>query len=113
MMPIEQFREELFQKLFAARSIEHERLFYISKKNFSGETGDIRAYMDSEMQHFVNAYPYRVAYVSCESDESNLAFIDIVPDLKDVGGTIMQTFYFYDCDNHKISSFVNMVKSGK
>lgn len=83
MMSIEQFKIELFQKLFAARSIEHERLFYIPKTFFSEETGDIRAYMDSEMQHLVNAYPYRVAYVSCESDDRNLAFIDMQSD----GGT--------------------------
>ncbi len=110
-MTIEEFRLELFQKLLAARTIEHERVFYIPKSLFSGVIPDIRVYMDSELQHLVNAYPYRVAYISCESDKDNLAFIDIIPEIKEINGVIMQTYYLYDCDNHKVTSFVNMVKS--
>ena len=110
MMSIENFRIELFQKLLAARCAPHERLFFITRDLFSGDTGDIRVYMDSEMQHLVNLYPYQVAYVSCESNPNQLTFIDIIPELKEEGGNIIQTFYFYDCEQHKVSSFVNIVK---
>lgn len=113
MLTIEAFRTELFQKLLAARIIEHERVFYIPKSLFSDEINDIRVFMDSEMQHLVNVYPYRVAYISCESDKDNLAFIDIIPDINEVNGVIMQTFYYYDCESHTVTSFVNLVKPKK
>ena len=113
MMAIEDFKKELFAKLLAARIIEHERLFFIPKDLFSGTIADIRVYMDSEMQNLVTIPPYRVSYVSCESSVDQLAFIDITPDLKEENGIITQTFYYYDCDNHKVSCFINLVKPHK
>lgn len=110
MMSIEDFKKELFDKLLAARTIEHNRLFYIPKDLFSGTIVDIRVYMDSEMQKLVNVHPYCVSYVSCESNDSRLAFIDIIPDLKEDNGIITQTYYYYDCDNHRVSCFINLVK---
>ncbi len=110
MMQIDEFKKELFQKLLEARKVEHDRLFSIPKTIFSGEISDIRTYMDTELQHLVTVYPYQVSYVMCESDAAKLVFLDIIPDIKEIDGVIIQTYYLYDCDNHKVTSFVNMVK---
>lgn len=110
MLTIEEFKVELFQKLLEARKAEHDRLFVIPKEKFSKDIPDIRVFMDSEMQRLVTVYPYQFSYVMCESDADKLAFLDIIPDIKDESGVITQTYYLYDCDSHKVVSFINIVK---
>ena len=106
-MRVNDFKTELFQKLLEARKSEHDRLFCIPKTLFSGIIDDIRVYMDTEMQRLVTVNPYQVSYVMCESDADKLVFLDIIPDIKEEGGEIIQTYYLYDCDNHQVVKFIN------
>ncbi len=110
MMQIEKFREELFAKLLAARTKRHPRMISIGCELFSQPIEDMTEYMDSEMRHLVTVYPYRMSYVSCESDKDHLMFIDIIPEVRDVNGIIEQRFYYYDCENHQVTSFVQYIE---
>ena len=110
MMKIEKFREELFAKLLAARTRKHPRLISIGRELFSEPIEDMTVYMDTELRQLVTVYPYRVSYVSCESDKDHLVFIDIIPEVRDVNGIIEQRFYLYDCEHHQITSFVQFIE---
>ena len=110
MMKNEKFREELFAKLLAARIRKHPRLICIGPELFSEPIEDLTVYMDSEMRQLVTVYPYRVAYVQCESDKDHLMFIDIIPDVKELDGEIIQTFYYYDCEKRQVSSFIQCIE---
>lgn len=105
-MTIEKFKQELFALLYNARKMKTERLIAISKDKFSLPVADIRVYMDSKMQHLVTLYPYSFSYVSCESTPDQLAFIDIVPDVKENEKEVELTNYYYDCEKKSIGMFI-------
>lgn len=109
MIKPEKFKEELFEKLINARKILNNRLFVIEKSLFSGIDCDIRLYMDSEMQHLVTLDPYYFSYVSCESTTDQLAFLDIVPDVKDTGKEVELTNYYYDCEKRRVCTFIKVI----
>ena len=109
MMTIEDFKQELFTLLYHARKMKTERLFAISKDKFSVPVADVRAYMDSEMQHLVTFYPYSFSYVSCEATPDQLVFIDIVPDVKENEKEVELTNYFYDCEKKRVNTFITIL----
>ncbi len=110
MMKIEKFKEELFEKLFNVRKMVHDRLFVIDNGLFSEDVCDMRVYMDSQMQHLVTLSPYSFSYVSCESTAHGLAFLDIVPDIKDSDHEVELTNYYYDCEKKRVCTFVTILK---
>lgn len=109
-MAIEKFKEELFGKLYNVRKMPHDRLIVIGRDQFSEVEGDVRVYMDSEMQHLVTLYPYSFSYVISESNADQLVFLDIVPDIKDSEKEVELTNYYYDSDKHRVCTFVKIIK---
>lgn len=110
MMKIEKFKEELFEKLFNVRKTVHDRMFIIDYELFSEDVGDMRVYMDSEMQHLVTLSPYGFSYVGCESTAHELAFLDIVPDIKESVHEVELTNYYYDCEKRRVCTLVTILK---
>lgn len=110
MMTVEKFEEKLFCKLYNVRKIAHDRLFVIGKDYFYVGEGDIRVFMDSNMQHLVTLYPYNFSYVNCESDADHLVFLDILPVIKESEHEVEMTNFYYDCDNKRVCSFLSVIK---
>lgn len=109
MMTIEKFKEELFEKLFNVRKMHHDRLFVVGKDKFSSNVDDIRVFMDSEMQHLITLSPYSFSYVISASDADHLAFLDIVPDIRESEHEVEWTNYFYDSEKRRVCTFVTIV----
>ena len=110
MMTIDKFKEELFVKLYHARKLRPKRLIQIGRELFSENVGDIRVYMDTEMLHLVTLYPYCFSYVGCESTADQLAFLDIMPDIKETEHEVELTNYYYDCERRSIGSLLTILK---
>lgn len=111
MMSIEKFKEELFSKLYYARKLQQDKLISIGRELFSDSVGDIRVYMDSEMQHLVTLLPYSFSYVGCESTADHLTFLDIIPDIKESEREVEVTNYYYDCEKKCVCSFLTILKN--
>ena len=104
MMKIDQFKEELFEKL-ANVTIPRGRgeMFEISAVLFSERIEDMLAYMDSNMEQLLAVNPYRVRLVRCLSSSSKLVFIDTDRGSTEDGDEI---YYFYNEDTQEVASTI-------
>ena len=108
-MKIEQFKEELFEKLANAPILRGcGQIFEIPANQFSERVEDLLAYMDSNMELLVAVEPYRVRLVRCLSSSSKLVFID-----NDRGRTKEgdEIYYYCDEDTHKVVSTIIKTES--